>query len=111
MKAINGTRKRLMTGAQIKYLSARLDSAKRERSYAIQGLGREEMPAHILKAEAMVERWRKENHRRRDKVQSAARARLSKEYDAARRAVLFGTPDEALAVVGRFEQTTTTEKD
>lgn len=93
MRKTTTTTKRLTD--QQKYLLQRIPS-----SYQMSGYKEAPMPAAVKKAEALVERYRKQTARERcaaDKRKEALRTK-------AREAVYFESPEKALAIIRQCEK-------
>lgn len=78
-----------------KYLLQRIPS-----SYQMNGYKETAMPSEVKKAEAIVERWNKQQSRDR----CAADRRKEALRTKAREAVYFSTPEKALAIIRQCEK-------
>lgn len=81
--------------AQQRYLLQRIPS-----SYQMNGHKDVPMPAEVKKAEATVDRWRKQKSRE----QCQADKRKESLRTKAREAVYFSTPEKALAIIRQCEK-------
>lgn len=80
---------------QQKYLINRIPS-----SYQMNGYKEAPMPVEVRRAEALVERWSKQQSRQR----CAADRRKEALRQKAREAVYFSTPEKALAIIRQCEK-------
>lgn len=80
---------------QQKYLLQRIPS-----SYQMNGYKEAPKPVEIKRAEAVAERWRKQESRRQCQAQKRNEALRQK----AREAVYFSTPEKALAIIRQCEK-------
>ena len=80
---------------QQKYLLQRIPS-----SYQINGYAETPKPLEVRRAEALAERWRKQQSQRR----CAADRRKEALRTKAREAVYFSTPEKALAIIRQCEK-------
>ena len=85
---------------QARYLNERLTAAYRAQRYAT--IEHTE-PANIKAARAIIKNWDKQARKRRDRLREDWHRVLEKKYSAAKEALLFKSPSEALQAVQQFE--------
>lgn len=90
---------------QARYLRERLQKATYRLNASVRTLGRNERePKQIKEWRALVSRFDAGQRRERERLRTKVGRALSRAENAARERVLFGSPEEALAAVRKFEQ-------
>lgn len=89
---------------QMRYLKERLNAAVRAHGSAIHELGRVPDPAPVRAARALLKDYDSRVYKAERALQEKARNAMQRESSKVLRTILFGTPQEALAAVERFEK-------
>jgi len=83
---------------QRRYLQGRLEQAARDK----RDVDTERMPAELKALEKRIGAWHTAQHTKADKI----RTKVREARKLADQVILFGTPEEALAAVEKFEKLT-----
>lgn len=89
---------------QMRYLKERLTAAIRAHRSEIHDLGRVPDPAPVRAARALLKDYDNRVYKAQRALQQKARNAMERESSKVLRTLLFGTPQEALAAVERFEK-------
>lgn len=89
---------------QARYLKTRMEQAGREHNTAIYKLGNVAEPARVREAKQIIKDYDRRVSNAQHTLRQRLRNRMQKDSAAVYRAILFGTPQEAIAAVEKFEK-------